>query len=31
MTLYNFYRSSNWVSLRTNLIHERTTDGEIRL
>jgi hypothetical protein len=26
MTLYNFYRSSNWVSLRTNLIHERTTD-----
>lgn len=26
MTLYNFYRSSNWVSLRLNLIHERTTD-----
>lgn len=25
-SLYNFYRSSNWVSLRTNLIHERTTD-----
>lgn len=26
MTLYNFYRSTNWTNLRTNLIHERTTD-----
>ena len=26
MTLYNFYRSTNWTNLRSTLIHERTTD-----
>ena len=31
MSLYNFYRSQQWLKLRDNLIHERTTDGEIRL
>jgi hypothetical protein len=25
-SLYNFYRSKEWTNLRTNLIHERTTD-----